>query len=67
MANTGIARLIFLLLHALLNIILLSYVYRFDITASWLRLIAFLVLVVFLLIMFITHLVSFINFLKSKS
>lgn len=66
MAKTGIARLLLLLLHAFVNIVLLSNLYRFDITGSWFRLTAFLVLVVFLLILFITHLVTFINFLKSK-
>lgn len=66
MINSGLFRLIVLILHALINVIFISFLFHFDLTGSWLRFAGFSMLILFLFLLFIAHLVSFINFLKPK-
>jgi hypothetical protein len=56
-----------LLAHAFLNIVLVSYLFNFDITGSWLAVTLFFVALFILLIFFIKHFISFVNYLKTKT
>jgi hypothetical protein len=56
-----------ILAHVILNIIIISWIVNFDITASWLRVAGFAALLFILLVLFIKHLISFINYLKTKT
>lgn len=63
--NTLLLRMGALLLHAFLNFIFISWLFKFDITGSWIAFGGFFLLLFVLLIVFIKHLVSFINYIKS--
>jgi hypothetical protein len=56
-----------ILAHILLNIIIISYATSYDISGSWLTATGFFLLAFLLLVLFIKHLLSFINFIKNKS
>lgn len=56
-----------LFLHAMGNIMAGSYLTTFDITGSWLHVGIFVLVMIFLLFLFITHLFSFIKFIKTNS
>jgi Na+-driven multidrug efflux pump len=60
-------RVLAVLLHALFNFILISYLTNFDITGSWLAVTAFLVTLVLLIALFIQHVISFINYIKTQT
>jgi hypothetical protein len=56
-----------LLLHAALNVFIVTRATDYDITSSWLYTLGFLVLGLLLLAAFIYHLVSFYHFIKTKT
>ena len=62
--NSLIWRSTALLLHAAANFFLISYLFRYDITGSWLYFIGFIAIALILLYLFIRHLVSYIYFIK---
>ncbi|MCE3282436.1 MAG: hypothetical protein K0Q66_1173 [Chitinophagaceae bacterium] len=65
--NTILFRVGLLLLHILLNVVVVSYLTRFDLTGSWLALTAFVLLLFFMLALLIRHIISFINYAKHNS
>ncbi len=65
--NSILFRTVALVMHAVLNLVIVSYLVRFDTTASWVNFTAFIAALLVLLILFIKHLVSFIYFIKSTS
>ena len=65
--NHLLFRLAALLLHAVLNFILISYLMDYDITVSWLKVVGFVLLIFMLLIAFIVHLLSFIKLIKTRT
>ena len=65
--NHLIVRLGALLGHALLNIIIVSYATGFDIAGSWLAVTGFFLLLFLLFVLFVKHLISFINYIKTKT
>jgi len=64
--NNLAIRTIVLILHALLNFIVISYILDYDITGSWMRMILFSLLFITLLYFFVRHIISYIQFVKSK-
>ena len=64
--NGFILRTAAILIHAILNFIVISYLVNYDITGSWIKFIGFTLVVFLLFYLFLLHLVSFINFLKHK-
>jgi hypothetical protein len=60
-------RTFLLVFHGVANFLFISYLYRYDITGSWLYFIGFIVIVLFLLFLFIKHLLSYIYFIKTKT
>lgn len=62
--NSFLLRFISIILHAVLNFILFSYLTDFDLTGSWIVFIGFLIVVIFLNYVFLKHLASFIHFIK---
>ncbi|MBC7950106.1 MAG: hypothetical protein H7Y42_19640 [Chitinophagaceae bacterium] len=65
--NTLLIRIGALLLHALANFFLLTYLTDYDLTGSWLAIGGFVILLVVLLVLFIKHILSFVYFLKTKT
>ena len=65
-ANSFILRLFGILLHAVLNFIIVSYLVNFDISGSWIVFIGFIIVVFFLSYVFLKHLASFIHFIINK-
>ncbi|HMU11587.1 MAG TPA: hypothetical protein PKC54_16355 [Ferruginibacter sp.] len=65
--NSILYRTVALVMHAVLNLVIVSYLVRFDTTGSWVNFTAFIAAMLVLLILFIKHLVSFIYFIKSTS
>jgi len=61
-----IFRTLAILLHAILNFFLVSWMYKFDITGSWAGVLLFIILCLLLLMLFVKHLVSFIKYLQSN-
>lgn len=59
-------RIFSIILHAVLNFIFVSYLTDFDLTGSWIVFIGFIIVVFFLSYVFLTHLVSFIHYIKNK-
>ena len=64
--NSVILRFSAVLLHILANVLIVVYFTDFDLTGSWLKFIGFILLILVLLFLFIRHIVSFINFIKSR-
>ena len=64
--NNTLIRTVLLILHALLNFFIISYIMDFDITGSWLRVILFVLLLMVLLYFFILHAIHYGKLLKSK-
>jgi len=56
-----------LLVHAFLNIVIVSYATNYDITGSWLAVGGFVLLLFVLLALFIRHLLSFIKYINTKT
>jgi len=65
--NSVFTRTAALLLHALLNFLLVSWLVNFDITGKWVFFIGFIIFLLALLYLFIKHIVSFIYFIKTKT
>jgi len=65
--NNTILRVGALFIHVIVNIVIVAYVTRYDISGSWLSFAGFMVLLFILLIAFIKHLISFISFIKTKT
>lgn len=59
-------RLLALLLHALLNFVVITWLTNFDLTGSWLVFAGFVLAVLVLLCFFLKHLVSFVTFFKME-
>ena len=56
-----------LLAHVILNIVIVAYATDYDVSGSWLAFIGFLILLFILLALFLKHLISFIQFIKTKT
>jgi ABC-type nickel/cobalt efflux system permease component RcnA len=65
--NTLFVRTAVLLLHAIANFALVSYLLNFDISGKWVSFIGFILLILVLVYLFIRHIVSYIYFVKNKS
>jgi LPXTG-motif cell wall-anchored protein len=65
--NNLFIRVAAFLLHIVLNAVIVAYVTNYDISGSWLSFIGFLLLALLLLFLFIRHLISFIQFIKTKT
>jgi len=65
--NAFVLRTIAIVLHAVANFLLVTYLLNADITGSWLYFTGFIVLIAVLLFLFIKHLVSYIYFIKTKT
>ena len=59
-------RIIALLLHISLNFLIVSFLTTYDISGSWIGFLLFLVACIFLLVLFVMHLIAFIRFIQSK-
>jgi hypothetical protein len=64
--NTTPVRAAAILLHLLLNFFLVSWLMDFDLTGGWVRFVLFLAACIFLLMLFVLHMISFIRYLQSK-
>ena len=64
-SNRLSVRIAALLLHAVLNFIIITWLTNFDLTGSWLVFIAFAMIVFVLIYFFLRHIVSFVQFLKN--
>ncbi|KIC95838.1 hypothetical protein [Flavihumibacter solisilvae] len=60
-------RVVLLFLHALINFIFISWLTDFDITGSWLTVIGFAFLVLLVIGTIMAHVISFINYIKTKT
>jgi uncharacterized MAPEG superfamily protein len=65
--NDFVLRTAALLLHAAANIFIVTYLFKYDITGSWVFFIGFITLLLLLLFLFIKHLLSYIYFIKNKT
>lgn len=65
--NSFFIRVVFLLLHAVLNFVAISWLLNFDITSKWVYFIGFILLIFLLVYLFINHIISFIYFLKTRT
>ena len=65
--QTVYLRVVLLFLHALINFILISWLTDFDITGSWLTVIGFTLFVLLVIGTIIAHIISFINYIKTKT
>ena len=64
--NKLLFRTLILLLHALLNFFIVSFVMDYDLTGSWLRIALFILMLMVLLYFFILHIVAYYKLVKSK-
>ena len=64
--NYLLLRVFSILLHALINFSIVSYLTDLDLTGSWIVFIGFVIVVFFLSFVFLKHLVSFIHYIKNK-
>lgn len=64
--NNLFTRTAAILIHAILNFIIISRLYNYDITGSWLLFFTFIIVVLALLYLFVRHLISFMYFIKTK-
>jgi hypothetical protein len=62
-----VIRIAAIIAHVLLNIVIISFLTDFDITARWITTIAFVLIIFLLFVMLIKHIVSFINYIKTKT
>jgi hypothetical protein len=65
--NTLSVRTAAIIIHAIANFLLVTYLLAIDITGSWLYFIGFILIIALLLYLFIKHLVSYIYFIKIKT
>jgi hypothetical protein len=64
--SNKLGRTLALLAHAFLNFLLISWMYKYDITGSWAGFTLFIILCLLLLLLFVKHIVSFIKYLQSN-
>lgn len=64
--NNLLFRTLMLLLHALVNFFIVSYIMDYDLTGSWFRLLLFVLLLLLLLYFFILHIIAYYKLVKSK-
>ena len=64
--NALLLRTFFLLLHAVANFLIVTTLLNYDLTGSWLYFTAFIAIVLLLIIIFVKHILSYINFIKPK-
>lgn len=66
--NNIVFRTFFIIVHAVVNFLLVNYILNhFDLTGRWIFFIGFILLAFLLSLLFITHIVSYIYFLKTKT
>lgn len=65
--NAFVLRTVALVLHAVANIIVITLLFNYDITGSWIFFIGFIAILLLLLFLFIKHLLSYIYFIKTKT
>lgn len=65
--DTLLIRMGALLLHVFINIVIVSYILRFDVSGSWLAMGAFVISLFILLALLILHVMGFIKYLKTKA
>ncbi len=65
--NTLLFRVGAILMHVFLNIVIVSYVTRYDVTGSWIAMTGFVLLLFIMLGLLVMHIMSFLNFLKHKA
>ena len=65
--NNLLVRTAAIILHAIINFLLVNWLVNFDITGKWIFFIGFIVVLLFLLFLFVKHIVSFIYFIKTKT
>jgi hypothetical protein len=65
--NKLLIRVVAILLHAVANFLLVTYLTNFDITGSWVGIAGFIIVLGILLVLFIMHILSFIYFIKTKT
>jgi hypothetical protein len=65
--NALLLRTLAILLHAIANFIFITWLYKYDITGSWLYFFGFIVIVLLLLFLFIKHLLTYIYFIKTRT
>jgi hypothetical protein len=64
--NKLLFRTLILILHALFNFFIISFVMDYDLTGSWLRISLFILMLMVLLYFFILHMVAYYKLVKSK-
>ena len=64
--NSLTLRIFSIVLHAVFNFIIVSYLTDFDLTGSWIVFTGFLIVVFFLSYVFLKHLAIFIHYIKNK-
>lgn len=60
-------RIAVMILHAIVNFLIISWLMNFDISGSWIGFFAFILVCLFLLSLFIIHLYFFFVFIKTKT
>ena len=65
--NNLIIRAAALLIHILVNVILITWLMQSDLTGSWLIFAGFLLLLLVLFYLLVIHLISFLQFIKTKT
>lgn len=64
--SNKIFRTLAIIVHAVINFFLTLWMLKYDITGSWMGFFLFVLLCVFLLVLFVKHLISFIKYLQSN-
>ena len=65
--NTILLRTTLLLLHAAANLVLVTWLVSFDITGKWVSFIGFIFVLLLLMYLFIRHIISLIDFFKTRT
>ena len=65
--NNLIIRASALLIHILVNVILITWLMQSDLTGSWLTFAGFILLLLVLFYLLVIHLISFFQFIKTKT
>ena len=65
--NVFLLRTAAIVLHVAASIILVTFLFNYDITGSWVFFIGIITLLLLLLFLFIKHLLSYIYFIKNKT
>ncbi|MEO7922333.1 MAG: hypothetical protein ABIR30_01515 [Chitinophagaceae bacterium] len=65
--NPLLLRTFAILIHAVANFILVTWLLNYDISGSWLYFVGFIAICLLLLFLFIKHLLSYIYFIKTNT